>query len=396
MNTAYPTVFSTMLAIALAIVILLVASPTTAYASAEPGATVRNAFGPPAGNKANQCRGACGASCPKSCDTTVTYECSDASQLRRVVTYDCGTHQGCRVHDDCLDACPKSGDEARSCATQCDAEIMDRFGFENAGSWLMGDGPYDGRIQFEYTRDEPRALEPAYRCPDGASRQCSGAIGCVAGGAWVEPVFDSYPGAGGMRVAQFRAGPACGNSVCGQSADIRITGAESCPGGECTRYGMEFDYADADPSAPLECTTSTSGGDDDFVGDLMKQGADAMDSRGGAGDPNSDDGMEALMGLFGAVLSSADSPEDVNISMAPLDENGNPIESQRVGSTPRDGPPPIPNRVDLPAASGHLFVPMYQLASGVQRGQVKERRVRCTHKGAPVLETTFRLTASGG
>ena len=170
MNTAYSTVLS----IALAIVVLLVASPTAVDASAEPGATVRNAFGPAAGSKPNQCRGACGGGCPKTCDTSVTYECTDAAQLRRVVTYDCGTHPGCRIHDDCLDACPKTGDAARSCATQCDAEIMDRFGFENAGAWLLGDGPYDGRIQFEYTRDEPRALEPAYSCPDGASRQCSG------------------------------------------------------------------------------------------------------------------------------------------------------------------------------------------------------------------------------
>jgi hypothetical protein len=389
------TVYSTAFKIALAIFVLLAVSPTPVYASAEPGATVRDAFGPQSGDKANQCRGACGAGCPKTCDKTVTYECTDSSQLRRVMIYDCGTHQGCRVHDDCLDACPKSGDDAAMCGTQCDAEIMDRYGFGDAGSWLIGNGPYDGRIRFEYTRDGPRAVEPVYGCPEGASRQCSGNVGCVAEGAWVEPVFDSYPGAGAMRVAKFRAGPACGDSVCEQSADIRITGADSCPGGNCTRFGMEFDYESADPTAPLECTTSTSGGDDDFIGDLMKQGADAMESRGSAPDPNSDDGMEALVGLFSAVLASADSPDDVNISMAPLDEQGNPIESQRVGSTPRDGLPPIPNSVDLPAASGHLFVPMYQLESGVTAGQVKERRVRCTHKGAPVVDTTFRLSKTG-
>jgi hypothetical protein len=36
---------------------------------------------------------------------------------------------------------------------------------------------------------------------------------------------------------------------------------------------------------------------------------------------------------------------------------------------------------------------MYQLESAMQRGQVKERRVRCTHKGVPVLDTIFRLHA---
>jgi hypothetical protein len=34
---------------------------------------------------------------------------------------------------------------------------------------------------------------------------------------------------------------------------------------------------------------------------------------------------------------------------------------------------------------------MYQLSDGMQPGQTKERRIRCTHKGAPVLDTVFRL-----
>lgn len=387
MNKVLPTILS------IALAILVLPAPAAAQWAAEPGATVRNAFGPQGGHKANQCRGACGAGCPRSCSKTVSYECTDSPRLRRVVTYQCGTHQGCRVHDDCLDRCMQSGEQGQSCPTQCDAEIMDRFGFKEAGSWLTGGGPYDGRISFEYTRDLPDALEPAYRCPDGTSRQCSGRAGCMADSVWVEPVFDSYPGAGAnvMRVSAFRAGPACGDRVCRQSADIRITGTDSCPGGSCTRFGMEFDYRNADPSAPLKCTPSTSGGDGDFVGDLLKQGADAMESRGTAPDPNSEDGMEALVGLFAKVLTSADSPEDVNISMAPLDKEGKPIESQRVGTHPRDGLPPIPRSIDLPADSGHLFVPMYQLGAGVKPGQVKERRIRCTHNGAPVLDTTFRL-----
>jgi hypothetical protein len=157
---------------------------------------------------------------------------------------------------------------------------------------------------------------------------------------------------------------------------------------------MEFDYENADPSAPLECSTSTSGGDKDFVGDLLKQGGDAMTSRGVGEDSQGEDGMAELLGMFGKVLASGDSPEDVNISIAPLGEDGKPIESQRVGSQPRDGPPPIPRSVDLPAARGHLFVPMYQTVDGLNSGQVKERRIRCTHKGAPVLETIFRLVSA--
>jgi hypothetical protein len=156
---------------------------------------------------------------------------------------------------------------------------------------------------------------------------------------------------------------------------------------------MEFDYANADPSAPLECSTSTSGGGDDFIGGLIKLGADAHVTRADPStmDGQGQDGMQELLGLFSKVIASADSPEDLQVSMAPLDEQGRPIESQRVGSTPRGAAPPIPSQIELPAASGHLFVPMYQLKSGMKPGQVKERRVLCTHKGTPVLETVFRL-----
>jgi hypothetical protein len=156
---------------------------------------------------------------------------------------------------------------------------------------------------------------------------------------------------------------------------------------------MEFDYENADPSAPLECTTSTSGRDPDFIGDLLKQGGDAMTARGSSSDTQAEDGMAELLGMFGKVLASGDSPEDVNVSIAPLGADGKPIESQRVGSVPRDGRPPILHSVDLPAPSDHLFVPMYQMADGVTSGEVKEHRVRCTHNGAPVLDTIFRLHA---
>ncbi len=387
--------------VGLAVAALLAAIPAAAQWSAAPGATVRNAFGPQAGNKANQCRGACGAGCPDTCKKTVSYECLESGAFRQVVTYDCGTHRGCRVHDDCLDACLQSNAGGGNCAARCDEQVMENYGFEKTFAWLDGDGPYDGRINFEYTQDAPGAQEPTYRCPDGASRQCLGSAGCVAAnGTRVKPVFAAYADAGAraMRVSAFRAGPACGDSVCAQSADIRVTGEDSCAGSRCTRFGMEFDYENADPSAPLECQPSTSGGDDDFIGDLLKRGADAMESRsastGATTETQGEDGMAELMGMFGKVLASADSPEDVNVSMAPLGPDGKPIESQRVGTTPRDGLPPIPRTIDLPASSGHLFVPMYQLSDGMQSGQVKERRIRCTHKGAPVLDTVFRLQAS--
>jgi hypothetical protein len=203
-----------------------------------------------------------------------------------------------------------------------------------------------------------------------------------------------------MRVFAFRAGPACGDSVCEQSADIRVTGQDSCAGSRCTRFGMEFDYENADPSAPLKCQPSTTGGDGDFIGDLIKRGADSMEARRDPGDTTGtsestgEDGMAELLSAFSKVIASADSPEDLEVSMAPLGPDGKPIESQRVGSTPQGQAPAIPRTIELPSAKGHLFVPMYQLTDGMQSGQVKEKRIRCTHKGEPVLDTVFRLQAS--
>jgi len=284
---------------------------------------------------------------------------------------------------------------------------MDVYGFESATAWLLGKGPYDGQTTFEYTLHGPAKLEPAYRCPEGAKRRCEDSTGCIAAnGSKTDPVFDTYPAAGKgvMQISGLRAGPLCNNGedrVCEQSATIRLTGNDTCPGGTCTRFGMEFDYRNADPSQPLKCATSTRGGEDDFVGDLIKLGGDAISTRsGGTSDTGTNstgeqegDGMAQLLGAFGKVIASGDSPEDVQVSMTPLDENGRPIESERVGSEPRDGPAPIPRSIDLPAASGRLFVPMYQLTANTKAGTVKERRVTCTHKGEPVLETVFALQA---
>ena len=274
---------------------------------------------------------------------------------------------------------------------------MESYGFESSASWLLGNGPYDGEATFEYTRHGPDQLEPAYRCPMGRSASVITVAPALLQAALRLPLF-SIPirreSRGAMQVSALRAGPVCGGDVdrvCEQSATIQLSGADTCPGGSCTRFGMEFDYRNADPGAPLECATSTRGDDGDFIGDLIKLGGDAIATRSGGADSQLGDGMGQLLGMFGKVIASADSPEDLQVSITPLDENGNPIESQRVGSEPLDGPAPIPRSVDLPAASGHLFIPMYQLASRSQPGVVKERRITCTHKGEPVLETVFVL-----
>ena len=93
--------------------------PSVAFAqwAASPGDTVRNVFGPAKGERASMCRGACGLGCPGSCEEQVTYECLDSERLLRVDAYLCGTHQGCRDHDDCLDRCTRD----RAQGFDCDA-----------------------------------------------------------------------------------------------------------------------------------------------------------------------------------------------------------------------------------------------------------------------------------
>lgn len=369
--------------------LLLAPLAASAQGSAKPGDTVRNLFGPMPGTAPSMCRGACGKGCPESCSQSVILECLDTERVRRVVAYSCGTHQGCREHDDCLDAC-RANAQGLDCDAYCHTQAIEAWGIERASSWAMGSGPFDSApIRFEYTLHTPDAHEPAFRCPEGARLACSSGQGrCLtAGGAAVDPVFDSYPTAGpdAMRVTGFRAGKLCGERVCEQGSLIRVTGEDTCERGRCTRYGVEFAYRNADPAVPLECSAATTGGGD-FIGNLLKEAADTMPRQGEGPEA---DGMAQLMGLFQQVLQSADTPEDVQISMTPLDEAGNPIESQRVGPG-TDFVPSVPRSITLPAASGRLLVPMYQLADiGDSSNRVRE--IRCTHDGWPVFEAVFKL-----
>lgn len=388
---------------AIAVAAVLLATPAQAPWAAEPGITERNAFGPASGLQANTCRGACGGGCPRSCERTVSFECTGDARLRRVVGYDCGTHTACRNHDECLDACVRdtSGSQSRDCQARCDAAVVEAHGPIAAAAWLAGQGPYDGRILYEYSREAPDALEAAYQCPAGTTRQCdSPAAACIASnGERYEPLFAAYPQAlvGAMQVSSFRSGMVCDDHVCTYAIDIPVTGKDDCAGQPCTRFGVEFDYRDADPTAALECRTSTLGEESDFINTLLKQGADSMISRRGAEQDDAQngqqDGAEALTGLLAKMLASGDSTEDIDVTITPLDKDGNPIESQRVGSRAGNSVPPVPRTITLPASSGHLLIPMYQSADAMASGAVKEKHVMCSHRGSPVLEATFRLQA---
>ncbi|MCB9597100.1 MAG: hypothetical protein H6719_30530 [Sandaracinaceae bacterium] len=106
---------------------------------------------PGLGNHAT-CRGACGSGCPDTCTpgtpTTVCVE--DAGTCRHqsctFETLTCITHDGCRVHDDCYDACVASGG-GFWCHRQCDLGCVGRYGL-SCGGWATGRGPSDGEMTY--------------------------------------------------------------------------------------------------------------------------------------------------------------------------------------------------------------------------------------------------------
>lgn len=377
---------------------LLSSAWLSAQWAAQPGATVVNGFGP----GGSECRGACGPGCASTCTSEVRYACLETNRLRRIERYSCGTHLGCRTHDDCLDRCAQANIPGVDCDARCHFEAMKTYGVENATSWVGGGGPYDGApIVFEYTRDAPGAPEPYYRCPEGTVRDCAGGTArCVTpAGVAAEPVFDAFPqqGAGAIALSGFRSGRLCeqtpgGARVCQETVSIQVTGVDSCTqaGGSqpCTRFGFEFDYRGANPAVPLMCTASSSDAADDFLGGVVSQGIRAMPVQ----DSGSDLG-KALGGLQQA-LKEGRSLKDVfsGISVTPLGPDGKPVESARVGAgTPSAEPAPVPARVQFGAASGRLVVPLSAPYEPQRAGEVVVRDVKCSYNGAPVLETRYRL-----
>jgi hypothetical protein len=371
--------------------------------AAQPGATVRNSFGP----AASDCRGACGPGCrsAQSCESGARYECLGGDRLLRIETYACGTHQGCRVHDDCLDRCAQANAQGVDCEAVCHLEAVKEYGTQNAMSWLQGGGPYDADpIHFEYTSSAPGMPEPSYRCSEGTRLECGGgAARCLtAAGVAVEPVFDAFPAAGGaISVSRFRSGRLCeqgpgGSTVCEQTVDIQVTGAAACAQGAgsapCTRFGFEFDYQRANPAVPLMCSASSRGGTPDLPAFMVAQGLSAVVSQERGTD------LGAALGGLQDALRSGRSLEDVlsGVSVAPLDGNGRPIESERVGASPAPAAAPAtPSRIAFEGANGRLVVPLYELHDPSRSGQIVEREVECSYNGTPVLETRFRLHFAG-
>lgn len=319
--------------------------------------------------------------------------CSSASTLTRIKTYECGTHEGCRVHDDCLDQCSQQHAAGYDCAAECHAEAVEIYGLEQAGSWALGGGPFDAEpVRFEYSRDTPAAPEATYTCPAGSQQVCSKAgAQCLEDGSAVDPVFNSYTGTGTgeLYISGFRSGRVCldGNnptSVCEPAVDISIAGEHRCGQGPCSWYGFELDYRNADPSQPLVCYSSGGGEEDDFLGKVVAGAIKAAPS--GSGGQFGD-----LLGNLQRELASGATMDEVFSGISITTGGENP---QTLGGAPQTAPVPkpgVPRNVPFQSVSGHLFVPIFELQSASTTGSVQERELRCLHKGTPVLETKFRL-----
>lgn len=357
----------------------------------QPGERVRNHFGPTVELLASACRGACGGGCPSTCEATVAYECSGPGSLRRVRTYSCGTHAACREHDDCLDRCRDRRARGPDCDAACHAEAVERYGFENATSWIAGGGPFDATpITFEYTRDTPQGPEPVFRCPGGSQPVCTEAAGrCVtSAGDEVTPIFDRYVGgAGTARVSGFQSGRVCRDDagvarVCEEAIDIDVRGDARCEragsSAPCSWYGFEFDYVNASPGVPLVCSSAAA--DEDFLGGVVKRALTAVPA-----DRTTE--LGAALGHIQGELGRGRSLTDVLSGIRVTPAGGAPVG----GAPPAAAAPGVPSSVPVPSARGHLVVPMYELANAASAGAVVVREIRCTQNGTPVIETTFRL-----
>lgn len=259
--------------------VLLVAGGRPASAQT----ATRNEFGP----LDARCRGACGGDCPDTCERTEFNECSDqGTDILVVERYVCGTHQGCRDHDDCLDACYapyEYGDIPLTDLTWADAEFWGAGGCQRechleawnyaseqwggdgpaaVHGWIGGAGPNDGSMVFEYTRataDGPDRTEPCPECQECFRGACLPVEGCEPCNSCkdvhlytLDGLHYDYQGVGEFTlienadrsfVVQARQGPY------GTQASVNVAVAMQVAG---TRVEVGFDGIRIDGAEPLD------------------------------------------------------------------------------------------------------------------------------------------------
>ncbi len=102
------------------------------------------------------CRGACGSDCPDTCtheaDQVVCVPDSTGT-CHFTYTYtgvlNCGSHEACRTHDDCYDACVVAHPTSSFwCHRGCDEDCRSHHGLSTCAGWAAGHGPYDRMLRF--------------------------------------------------------------------------------------------------------------------------------------------------------------------------------------------------------------------------------------------------------
>lgn len=169
------------------------------------------------------CRGACGPDCePNNCTSTAEMRCEkdengkNTGRLNRILTYECGVHQGCIDHDACYDKCNRTyGCDTWAAAFcrhaqwqgttlvyetgYCDQRAIEEYGVATAGAWSQGYGPQPMRAVYEYTDPNFRGVPHPEKCPVGKSEEgdtkpaAGTAIPTPEGPKWVrdgEPIIN--------------------------------------------------------------------------------------------------------------------------------------------------------------------------------------------------------------
>lgn len=128
------------------------------------------------------CRGACGPDCePANCGTPseawrcITENGSNTGYKELWLVYSCGTHAGCREHDDCYDFCKDrfgaDGWDSFMCHRECDQAAVDKYGFADTNAWRTGGGPFDATERYEYRISSP--FPDQQMCPTQVYCSCN-------------------------------------------------------------------------------------------------------------------------------------------------------------------------------------------------------------------------------
>ncbi len=140
------------------------------------------------------CRGACGSDCPSTCmrkpDITLCSQ-DPSGNTHSTCTYKnvikCGSHLGCRVHDNCYDKCARGGETnlcnefpPGTCHCSCDTDCISTYGVDTCSNWANGLGPFDSYLYFS---DPPIHAGPfpgpcpnnlVTSCPEIGQTSCNG------------------------------------------------------------------------------------------------------------------------------------------------------------------------------------------------------------------------------